>query len=65
MKHKKLLKILSKYCKEIRNGNHYICRPLKGDEVIVVSKTASDRNYLKSVRRDFKRVGIIIKELEL
>lgn len=62
MTESKLIKILSKYCKEIRRGKHWICYPLLGNTVISVSVTGSDRRYLKNIKRDFRRVGIDIKE---
>lgn len=59
-----LIKILENHCDAINTtGKHIKCYPTNSDSVIIVSKTASDTNYLKQVYRDFRRVGIIIPEL--
>lgn len=65
MKTKDLLCILKNYCDDIRyNGKHYICYPKGIKEVIVVSSSSSDRNYHTQVFRDFRRKGIVIKEIK-
>lgn len=58
------LKIISPYCDRIESSGKHNKAYVKGtDKIIVMSKTASDRNFLRQVYRDFRRLGIVIKEL--
>lgn len=64
MKTKQLLKIVEPYCdKIIYNGNHHKLYIKDTNKIIVVSHTSSDRYYHTQVFRDFRRLEIIIKEL--
>ena len=64
MKSKDLIKVLDKYCHKItNNGGHYKCYPRDSSTVITISSTSSDQQYFKQVARDFRRAGIVIKEL--
>lgn len=64
MSNRKLIKILEQYTDRIRyNGNHYICY-VKGGGVVTVSASPSDGNAHTQVFRDFRRQGIIIKEIK-
>lgn len=64
MKSKELLEILAPYCDKIDyNGKHYKAFVKGTDKVIVISSTSSDRNFARQVYRDFRRLGVIIKEL--
>ena len=63
MNTKRLIKLLSKYCdKIVYNGGHYKAY-LTGKGVITISATSSDINYTKQVARDFRRLGVVIKEI--
>ena len=65
MNTRELIKIVYKYCDSIRlNGKHYVCYPKGLTRIIVISASPSDRNSHKQVYREFRRFGIIIKELE-
>jgi len=62
---RELINILSKYCDRIRySGNHYICYPIGSNKTITVSSSSGDWNKASMVFRDFRRIGIYIKELE-
>lgn len=64
MKTKDLLDILEKYCdKIIRGGKHYKCFVKGTNKIITVSSTSSDFKFYSMVYRDFRRIGIIIDEL--
>lgn len=61
---KKLIKLVSKYCDRIRhNGKHYVCYPKGIKRTITIASSSSDRNQYRQVFREFRRCGIIIKEL--
>lgn len=61
---RQLLKIIWPYCDRIVfNGNHYKAYPKGCKGVIVISASASDRNFASQVFRDFRRMGVIINEL--
>lgn len=65
MSTKEILKILAPYCDRIRyGGKHYVCYPKGLKRTITVSATTSDRNRHRQVFREFRRCGIIIKELQ-
>lgn len=64
MKSKELLKILIPYCDKIDyNGKHYKAFVKGTNNVIAIASTSSDRNFDRQVYRDFRRIGVIIKEL--
>lgn len=55
---------ISSYCDRIEHkGKHYKAYVKGTDKIIAFSKTPSDRNYARQIYRDFRRLGIIIKEL--
>jgi hypothetical protein len=60
----RLLKILAPYCDKIRTGKHIVVYPKGTNQILAISKTSSDWNRNKQVLRDFRKLGIIIKELE-
>jgi len=65
MKTKKVLKLIRPYCSEIRkNKKHYVCYPYGANRTITISSSSSDGNFYKQVYREFRREGVIIKELE-
>ena len=65
MKGHKIIKILHKYCDRIRfNGNHYVCYPKGVKSCITVSASQSDNYASTQVYRDFRRIGIIVNELD-
>lgn len=64
METKEVLKIVSKYCTEIKyNGKHYVCH-LPNKKVVVISATPSSPNSHRNVYREFRRYGIILKEFK-
>lgn len=64
MQTKDIIKIISPYCDRIIHGGKHIKAYVKGtNSIITMSSTASDRNFHKQIFRDFRRLGIIIKEL--
>lgn len=61
---REILRAVRPYCKDIRIGNnHYVCRPIKGDRVIVISASPSCGHYYKNVYKDFKKCGLDIPEI--
>ena len=65
MKPKEFIKILSPYCdKIVHNKKHYKAYVKGTDKVITISSSSSDQNFMSMVFRDFRRLGIIIKELK-
>lgn len=61
----KMEKILALYCDKIRyNRKHMICYPKGTNKVVIVSMTPSDTNAYSMVFRDFRRIGVYIKELD-
>lgn len=62
MKSKDVIKAIYPYVERVAyNGKHY--KAYVGNNVITISSTSSDRNFNRQVYRDFRRIGIIIKEL--
>lgn len=59
----KLIKILDPYCTKIVHNKHWKVYPKGSNQIISIAGTPSDRNYHREVYRDFRRLGIIIKEL--
>lgn len=59
-----VLKAVRPYCKSIRiSKTHYVCRPILGNRIIVISASPSDTHYYKNVYKDFLRCGLDIKEI--
>jgi hypothetical protein len=64
MQIKELLDKIAPYCDKIIKGNKHIKAYVKGtNSVITIASTSSDRNFHRQVYRDFRRKGVIIKEL--
>lgn len=61
----RVIKILDRYCTRIRyNRKHYVLYPRGSRAIITMSASPSDRNWMKALFQEFKRNGIIIRELE-
>ncbi len=58
-----LIDIVTPYCDKIIRKSHFKLYPKNTKKVIIVASSPSDRYYYKQVYRDFRRLGIIIKEL--
>jgi len=62
---KKLVEMVAPYCSRIRQGSkHIVLYPKGSDKVLIMSVSPSDTNHAKHMFQEFKRAGIIIKELE-
>ncbi len=65
METKDLIAIIEPYCDRIRQNKHFVCYPKDLKRTIVISSSPSyKRNRHRQVYREFRRAGIIIKELE-
>lgn len=61
---KKFIDLVAPYCdKIVYNGNHYKAYVKGTDGIVTIAGTSSDRNFLRQVYRDFRRLGVIVKEL--
>ena len=59
---KKLLKQIEPYCDRIikTKSGHYKAYVKGTNKLITISSTSSDNNFIHSVKRDFRRLGINI-----
>lgn len=58
------MKLIEPYCDRVEyNGNHYKAYVKGTDGIVTIAGTSSDRNFLRQVYRDFRRLGVIVKEL--
>ena len=61
---KKLLKQAEPYIKEIKGldakNNRHIRVHLNNGKVIVVSLNPKDQRFIKNVKQDFKRAGVVV-----
>ena len=65
MKTKDVVQMIIPYCYRWRkNRKHYVFYPIGSDRIITISATSSDGNFYKQAYREFRREGVIIKELE-
>jgi len=59
-----VIRAVTPYCSKIRmHKKHYVCYPVKGDKIITISASSSDRNYYKNVYKDFKKCGLDIPDI--
>ena len=59
-----ILKAIRPYCKDIRvKKKHYVCRPILGNRIVVISASSSDIHYYKNVYKDFLKCGLDIPEI--
>lgn len=59
-----IVSIVAPYCTKVRRGKHMIFYPKGSKRLVIMAISPSDMNFVKNVYQDFKRAGIIIKELE-
>lgn len=64
LKNHRVLKAIAPYCDRIVLGKHYKAYVKGTNKVICFSVSPSDTNASTQVYRDFRRIGIIIPELE-
>jgi len=60
---KKVLKAIEPYCDRIVLGKHYKAYVKGTNKVIVFAASPSDTHYHTQIYREFRKVGVIIPEL--